>query len=211
MWRPNAPADWPVTNPQTPAGKKATELHAAWVEQFARVEQVEAEHAKATADLDAAEQAIGNAQTAKAAGEAEKAYAAAKAAMDAPWQARLRGPVSSSHEAEWDLRHHITENLAELLSEPELGDAAEDAREAVLESARQQTAAFQEWQRVAGAHRAVVSLADGIDGRSVPNLSPTAKAARAATEQMLAAESSQPVAGSNALPAPGVALTDPSI
>jgi hypothetical protein len=211
MQRPNEPAAWPLTAPHTAAGKKAGELRDAWVEAFGRVEQVEADYAQAEAELVEAEAAIGAATTAKAAGEAEKAYAAAKARIDGPWKARLRGPVNAAREAEWDLRRHVTENLDELLTEPELGDAAEDAREAVLESARQQVAAFEEWQRVAGAHRAVVSLAEGIDGRSVPNLSPTAKAAKAATDQMLAAESSRPVAGSNALPVPGVAVTDPSI
>jgi hypothetical protein len=207
MQRPNEPATWPLTNPQTTAGKKATELHAAWVEQFARVEGVEADHAKATADLADAEAALGNAGTAKAAADAEKAYAAAKAALDGPWQARLRGPANASREAEYALRRYVTENRDELLAEPELGDAAEDAREAVLDAASQLATAFEQWRNVANLHADVVKLADDIDRRSIPGLSPTARETAESVQRMLAAEVSRPVLGNNALPAPRV-LTD---
>lgn len=208
MNRPDSPTPWPVSKPQTEAGKKGAALHAEWVKQYARVEQVETDYAAARAEVKAAEEAIANAESAKAAGEAEKAYVAAKAALDGPWQARLQGPVNASHKAEGALREHVTASLAELLSEPELGDAAEDARASVIEATEALAAAFDEWRRVSGAHRAVVKLADGIDARTIPGLSPAAKAAAGAIEQMLNAETSSPTVGTHALRAPRVELNE---
>jgi hypothetical protein len=204
--RPNEPTRWPISDPQTEAGKKAAERHAEWCEQFARVEKVEADHAAARRAVTEAEEAIAAADTLKAGEAAEKRYKAAKDALGGPWQARLQGPVRSSGKAEATLREHVTANLAELLTEPELADAAEDAREGVIDAARRLADALDQWLSVADAHRALVKLADGIDGRSIPTLSPAASEARGSVARVLQDEASSPVFGSNALPAPRLHL-----
>jgi chromosome segregation ATPase len=207
--RPDKPTPWPLETPQTPAGKKGAELHAAWVEQFARVEKVEADYAQVRARLKDAEEAIADARTDKASAEAEKAYAVAKTELDAPWQARLQGPISGARDAEAALRVHVTESLSELVSEPELGAAAEDARQAVVVTTETLVDAFATWREVARAHASLVKLADGLDTRAVPDPSPVADDVRRAAERMLASEASTPgIDLRHRLPAPTIDVAE---
>lgn len=191
MIRPSKPAAWPLTDPKTPAAKKATELHAAWVKQFARVEKVEADHAQARADLVAAEAAIGNADTAKSSEAAEKAYAAAREAVAGPWDARLVGPVRGSEQAEAAFREHVTANLPAILSE--LDQGAEEAQAEVLATTEAQVAAFDRLGQVESDLRAVLTNAEQINARAIPSVGANAVTARRSSEALLADPGSVPV------------------
>lgn len=189
--RPTTPSAWPLTDPKTSAGKKATELHAAWVTQFARVEKVEADHAQARADLIAAEDAISNASSAKASEAAEKSYAAAKEAVAGPWDARLVGPVRGSEQAQAEFREHVTANLPAILSE--LDEGAEEAQIAVLATTEAQVAAFDRLGQVESDLRAVLTNAEQINARAIPSVGAAAVTARRSSEALLADPGSVPV------------------
>jgi hypothetical protein len=168
--RPAAPTPWPVTNPTTPAGKKAAELHADWVKRFAWVEQVEAEHAKARSAKTDALEALRAATTPKAQAAAEATLAAAVAKLSGPWMARLDGPIRATGEAQSAFQEHVDSNVEELLTEPELGDEAEAAQARVVAAIERLVAEVGNWQDTRTAHAQVVRLASQLQDRDLPVL-----------------------------------------
>lgn len=192
--RPAEPlAPWPIIKPITAAGKRAAELHATWAEQHERIAAVEAEFLDAQEALRAASAGLESvlyeaAQTGKrgkAVTDAEAAFTQAEQKANAPWAHRVEAPVRAAEDARDAYEVHISEYLDELLSEPELGDEAEEARDAVLAATQAQVEAFARLRRARTANEAIVKVADGINGRSIPTLDGAAREACLAAERIL--------------------------
>jgi hypothetical protein len=179
--RPEAPSPWPVSNPTTAAGKKAAELHADWVKQFAWVESVEADHAKARAAKDDALEALRAATTPKAQGAAEAKLAEAEKTLAGPWMARLDGPIRAAGIARSTFMDHVDSHLEELIEEPELADAADAAPERVLAAIERLIAEVGNWQDQRNAYAELVRLAPQLRPTALPDLSgPVGELERAA-------------------------------
>jgi hypothetical protein len=210
---PAAPlATFPLGNPTTDAGRRAAELHATWANHHDRIAAVERAYLDAQEALKVSnaemEQALyGAAATGRrgrAVAHAEAAYATAKTEAEAPWEQRLRAPIMAAEQARAEYESHISNNLDAILTEPELAEEAGAARDEVLATTQAQAAAFERWLRCRGAHEAIIGSAEGINGRSIPDLGAAATAARQAGESMLASqETARPAAG-EPLPYPRV-------
>ena len=161
--RPAGPVLWPLTEPSTDAGKEAKQLHAAWVEKFGWVEKVEADYAKASAARREAEAALGQARSPKAQGQAEAAYNKAKEALEGPWVARLEGPARASEDARAAFLEHVDDSLEELLSEPQLAEAAEVAREQMLGTVEALVSQVERWDAAHRDYFDVLRLAERIE------------------------------------------------
>lgn len=210
---PAAPlATFPLSNPTTDAGKRAAELHVTWAKHHDRIAAVERAYLDAQKALKAANAEMEQALYAAAAADrrggtvarAEAVYATAKAETEAPWQQRLRAPIMAAERARAEYEAHISDKLDAILAEPELAGEAESAREEVLATTEAQAAAFERWFRCRAAHEAIIGSAEGINGRSIPDLGAAATAARQAGDSMLISrETARPGAG-EPLPYPRV-------
>ncbi len=186
MIRPPAPTPWPLTTPTTAAGKKASELHADWVKQFAWVEQIEADHAEArTAKADALE-ALRMATTPKAQGTAEAALAEAETKLNGPWAARLDGPIRAANDARSAFMEHVDSNLEELIAEPELADPADAAPARLVAAIESLVAEVGNWQERRKAYEALVRLAPQLRPTALPDLDGSVAELARSAEKVLA-------------------------
>ncbi len=214
-YRATEPPEFPLQHPSTDAGTRAAKLHADWSAKYERIEKVEAERAEAhralinaEADLRQAlyDDAVAGRKPSQATAKAEAAHDQAKAKAEEPWDERVLAASQASDALRTPYEGFVSDNLDELLSE--LDDAAEQARDRVLDAAREALAAREEWQDVHHAVAALIRPAEAINGRAVPLMGEQAGAMCSAASRLLAAEGTQPVAGSDALPAPTVSKKD---
>jgi hypothetical protein len=184
------PGTFPITKPATPAGKTAAKLHKDHAAKFARVAEIERERGAAIEAQARADEELSRAYLeaeSKNAGKptkrvkaAESARAEARARVEEPWMERLDAALAAAEEARGAYTLHCSKNLDELLREPELGAAAESARERVYFRARELAEAFTGWRETADAYRELLKLAEGIDGQAIPNMSGAAEELRKA-------------------------------
>lgn len=172
--RPPAPTEFPIDKPSTEEGKAAAKLHAAWVAQYERVDQVERDYRAARDNLRAADEALQDAlakaeregKRGKAVADAEAAYTAAKEAVEAPWQQRARAALREAEARRADYNTYVDANLEALLAE--LRPEAEAAAKAVQEAAQALAAAFDRYRRSRYANEALIGPAQAIDNRAIP-------------------------------------------
>jgi hypothetical protein len=176
---PTRPNEFPIKAPSSEVAQQAAELHTAWVEQYARVTKIEDDFAaaqsalkQADADLMAAlAEAERTGKSGEAVGDAEDAYATAKAAADGPWQQRVAAPAYESEQRRAAYEEYVNEHFDELLAEPELGVEAEAAKGAIIAAAAAMLDGFDRWDNCRSAHAALTVHAQLIDDQRLPQLS----------------------------------------
>ncbi|HWA55228.1 MAG TPA: hypothetical protein VG816_13750 [Solirubrobacterales bacterium] len=202
MSRVAEPIAWPLTKPATTTGKRASDLHADWVKAFDQVEKIEGERAKTRADLREAEAVMRSATAPKARAEAEAAHAAAREALNGPWDARLDAPRRASEDAHGALRAYVDANFEELCSEPELGEAADLTRDGILNAAESVIAGVERWGECRRAFEPLVRFAEQLDVRALPDLPPQVRDLVRACEVVLEKQATAPTAGRVQAPRP---------
>ncbi|HEX6781573.1 MAG TPA: hypothetical protein VF125_06015 [Solirubrobacterales bacterium] len=185
------PTNFPILKPSTPAGKRAAELHQAWVDQYARVEQVDADHRASQDDLISAEAAVQDTLSRRELGDAddadvkaaEGALADATAASNAPRQeqAIAAGQAAERRRAEYEA--FVNDNLDELVTE--LDADAKAAVDALVKGAEAFLAGFDAYQSCRESGQALISPAQLIDGQSIPVLEGAVIEAKAVVERFL--------------------------
>jgi hypothetical protein len=180
MYRLTRPDPFPIESPKTSAGKKAAKLHAAVTDAHARIVELEcaqrdakAEHVEADRALRAHLLDVELGKAADAPKREAELTAAVKVAADRvaePWAARLDAAAAAIRSRMAEYAAHVNETAEELLTEPELADAAIEAHEAIVEAIETLDETLARWQEVKRRHVGIVKYAEGLDAVAMPEL-----------------------------------------
>jgi hypothetical protein len=186
------PGHFPVSDPQTDAGGHAAKLHAAWRKQYDRADALDRDHAQAHVDLRdarlALQDAIHDAELAPSARKralVEELTTKARLAEDhaaQPWAERKAATNAATETRRVAFGAYVDTHLEELLAEPELTDAAADARQGLLDALEAIETAAERFQEVRLSHVYLLSFAQLMDGQDVPTLGAFKAATNAARD-----------------------------